>query len=111
MQIKAQGKQWFAAVLCVLIALLALHVKLSQYDSRPDPNSIISLKMWVDGQKAQLHAAPSFAANVWFLALFLFSSLFIPYPFITLNAPVASSARQRAFLFDLFLRPPPVLRR
>lgn len=100
-------QRWLALVLCALIALLALHLKISLYDDRPSPSSSVSVKMWVDGQKMQLRAIPNLAYHPWFLTFLIFVPAFMKCHALKIVFHIARTARQHAFQFELYLRPPP----
>lgn len=106
-----ERRRWFALVLCLLIALLALHAKLSLYDHPCDTATVSSIKMWVDGQRAQSPALQSVPLQAWFPALLVCASalLLVKHPERKPAVEVPRISRFDVFQFERFLRPPPFL--
>jgi hypothetical protein len=106
---RARIIRYVVLVLCLFVLLFAAAVKLSQYDgSAPNhPNPVTASKLWLNGQKMELHAADSLAP-IYGLAFLIFTPLVLTSRNLHLTVRTAPVARhQRLFEVHRFLRPPP----
>lgn len=115
MSTNVKQRRLLASLLCLFVALLAVHLKMCVYPQHNGSThaTLVKVKMWEDGQKAQLGS--DFRFSTYPVSLVFIAFLVFGLPAITTRrtSDPASSAPIslwfHAFQFDRFLRPPPVL--
>src|SRR5579872_7355864 len=96
--------RWLALILCLLIMLLAMHAKLALYEQHVNPSSVVSLKMWVEGQKVLTPAVSTFSFFPCLLVFLAVTSVLVRYRRYAPVVPVTQSPQASAFQFYRFLR-------